>query len=64
MWRVRAAGVSVVVVEHVMRAITGLCDRAVLLRQGKVLAEGPPHTVLHDKRVVEAYLGRGLTTLN
>ncbi len=58
-WRVRAGGVSIVVVEHVMRAITSLCDRAVVLRQGKVLAEGPPCTVLRDPQVIEAYLGRG-----
>lgn len=57
--RVRAGGVSVVVVEHVMRAITSLCDRAVVLRQGRILAEGPPHLVLRDPQVIEAYLGRG-----
>jgi branched-chain amino acid transport system ATP-binding protein len=57
--RVRAGGVSVVVVEHVMRAITSLCDRAVVLRQGRILAEGAPRTVLRDPRVIEAYLGRG-----
>jgi branched-chain amino acid transport system ATP-binding protein len=57
--RVRAGGVSIVVVEHVMRAITSLCDRVIVLRQGKVLAEGSPDTVLRDARVIEAYLGRG-----
>jgi branched-chain amino acid transport system ATP-binding protein len=57
--RVRAEGVAVIVVEHVMRAITSLCDRAVVLRQGRVLAEGRPETVLRDPRVIEAYIGRG-----
>jgi branched-chain amino acid transport system ATP-binding protein len=58
---VRADGVAVIVVEHLMRAITSLCDRAVVLRQGRVLAEGRPETVLRDPRVVEAYIGRGGT---
>ena len=57
--RLRAGGVAVVVVEHVMHAITTLCDRAIVLHRGRLLAEGPPKAVLQDARVVEAYLGRG-----
>ena len=62
--RVRAEGVAVIVVEHVMRAITSLCDRAVVLRQGRVLAEGRPEKVLRDPRVIEAYIGRGRAALD
>ena len=58
---VRADGVAVIVVEHLMRAITSLCDRAVVLKQGRLLAEGRPETVLRDPRLVEAYIGRGRT---
>ena len=60
---VRADGVAVIVVEHLMRAITSLCDRAVVLRQGRLLAEGRPETVLRDPQVAEAYIGRGRTAL-
>lgn len=56
---IRAGGVALIVVEHVMRAITSLCDRAVVLRQGRVLTEGRPEMALRDPRVVEAYIGRG-----
>jgi branched-chain amino acid transport system ATP-binding protein len=54
---VHATGVTMVLIEHVMRVIVGVCDRAVVLHFGEVLAEGEPRTVLKDRRVVEAYLG-------
>jgi len=57
--QVRVAGVTIIVVEHVMRAITSLADRVIVLRQGRVLAQGAPDLVLRDPRVVEAYLGQG-----
>jgi len=59
---VRETGLTVIVVEHVMRAITSLCDRAIVLRQGRILAEGAPITVLRDPAVVEAYIGRRSAT--
>jgi branched-chain amino acid transport system ATP-binding protein len=54
---VHATGVTIVLIEHVMRVIVGVCDRAVVLHFGKVLAEGAPRKVLKDRRVIEAYLG-------
>ena len=54
---VHATGVTIVLIEHVMRVIVGVCDRAVVLHFGQVLAEGEPSKVLRDERVVEAYLG-------
>jgi branched-chain amino acid transport system ATP-binding protein len=54
---VHATGVTIVLIEHVMRVIVGVCDLALVLHYGKVLAEGPPQTVLRDRRVIEAYLG-------
>jgi branched-chain amino acid transport system ATP-binding protein len=56
--QIRDSGVSILFVEHVMPAITSLCDRVVVLRQGSVLTQGPPATVLRDPRVIETYLGR------
>jgi branched-chain amino acid transport system ATP-binding protein len=55
--RVHARGVTMLVIEHVMKAITALADRVVVLHQGLKLADGPPSEVLNDERVVAAYLG-------
>jgi branched-chain amino acid transport system ATP-binding protein len=54
---VHATGVTVVLIEHVMRVIVGVCTRAVVLDFGQVLAEGDPEVVLRDERVIQAYLG-------
>jgi branched-chain amino acid transport system ATP-binding protein len=54
---VNSTGVSIVLIEHVMRVVVGVCKRAVVLHQGKVLVQGATSEVLEDDRVVEAYLG-------
>ncbi|MGH7760654.1 MAG: ABC transporter ATP-binding protein [Candidatus Dormibacteraceae bacterium] len=54
---VHATGVTVVLIEHVMRVIVGICQRAIVLDFGRVLADGEPQVVLRDKRVIQAYLG-------
>jgi branched-chain amino acid transport system ATP-binding protein len=55
--QVRSSGVSVVVIEHMMRAMLGLSDRLIVLNMGEKIAEGPPREVLLDRQVIEAYLG-------
>lgn len=51
-------GVTIVIIEHLMRIITDLCDHVVVLNSGKLLAEGQPVEVLTRDSVREAYLGR------
>jgi branched-chain amino acid transport system ATP-binding protein len=54
---INQSGVTVLVIEHVMRAITGVSDRILVLHHGRKIAEDVPDAVLSNPRVVEAYLG-------
>jgi branched-chain amino acid transport system ATP-binding protein len=55
--KVRASGVTVMVIEHNMRAIMDCCDRIVVLAFGKKIAEGSPEEVGQNQHVIDAYLG-------
>jgi len=54
---IRADGVTLIVVEHVMHAVMKLADRVCVLHHGEKIAEGSPTEVARDKRVIESYLG-------
>jgi len=55
--KIRDRGITIVVVEHVMRVIMGVCDRIAVLHYGKKIAEGTPEEIAVDSKVAEAYLG-------
>jgi branched-chain amino acid transport system ATP-binding protein len=54
----RDEGITVVAVEHVMRAILAVSDEVVVLHEGRELTRGRPEEVVEDERVIEAYLGQ------
>jgi branched-chain amino acid transport system ATP-binding protein len=54
---IRDSGVTIVMIEHNMEAVMSLCDRIVVLDQGKKIAEGLPEQIRRDQGVIDAYLG-------
>jgi branched-chain amino acid transport system permease protein len=56
---IREQGVTILFVEHLMRAVLELSDRVVVLNEGEVIATGRPREAMRDPRVIDVYLGRG-----
>lgn len=55
---IRKSGVTILIVEHIVKAIMGLSDRIVVLNMGEKVAEGTAQQIMHDPRVIDVYLGK------
>jgi branched-chain amino acid transport system ATP-binding protein len=56
---IRASGITILLIEHVMRAVMSLSDRAYVLNHGRMIAAGTPAAITRNADVIEAYLGHG-----
>ncbi|MCW5839220.1 MAG: hypothetical protein KIT29_04820, partial [Anaerolineales bacterium] len=54
---VRESGIAIILVEHIVKAITSVCERVIVLNAGRKLAEGRVAQIVNDPAVIDAYLG-------
>lgn len=55
--RIRERGITIFMIEHVMKAMMSICDRIIVLHHGEKIAEGAPQEIATSKTVIEVYLG-------
>ncbi len=56
--KIAATGTTIVLIEHLIKVVVTVCSRIVVLHNGQLISEGDPRQVVHDPKVVEAYLGQ------
>jgi branched-chain amino acid transport system ATP-binding protein len=56
--KIRASGITIIIVEHIMQVIMNLCDRILCINYGQEIARGTPSEVGNNQAVIEAYLGK------
>jgi branched-chain amino acid transport system ATP-binding protein len=56
--KIRDTGIAILIIEHAIKVIMGLCDRIVVIQFGCCIAEGDPESISNDPRVIEAYMGK------
>jgi branched-chain amino acid transport system ATP-binding protein len=56
--KIRESGITILIVEHIMKAVMGLSDRIIVLNMGQKIAEGAPKEIAHDPHVIDVYLGK------
>jgi branched-chain amino acid transport system ATP-binding protein len=56
--KIRDRGITILMIEHVMKAIMNICDRIIVLHHGEKIAEGTPEKIATNQTVIEVYLGK------